>query len=120
MDEEKALTLSLPTPILANSFQARKQREAEEAEREQSRAFKAAQELNEQIQADHAIRQLIAREQQYKASRIRTNSEATEVPLLSDTPIETFNHELEVGDVLFNTVKLFHPRTGECVFFVLL
>ncbi|KIJ97967.1 hypothetical protein K443DRAFT_104703 [Laccaria amethystina LaAM-08-1] len=92
-------------------FSARKQREAEEAEREQDRAFKAAQELDEQIQADHAMRQLIAREQQYKANRKRTNSEATEVPLLSDTPIETFSHEVEVGGVLFNTVKLFHPRT---------
>jgi translation initiation factor 2-alpha kinase 4 len=62
------------------------------------------------------MRQLIAREQQYKANRKRTNSEATEVPLLSDTPIETFSHEVEVGGVLFNTVKLFHPRTGECAF----
>ena len=64
------------------------------------------------------MRQLIAREQQYKANRKRANSEATEVPLLSDTPIETFSHEVEVGEVYFNTVKLFHPRTGECVLFL--
>ena len=62
------------------------------------------------------MRRLITREQQYKASRERTNSEVTAVILLSDTPMETFNHEVEVGEVLFNTVKLFHPRTGESVF----
>ena len=95
---------------------ARKQREAEEAEREKDRAAKAAQELDEQVQADHAMRQLIAREQQHKANRKRTNSEATAVPMLSDTPVETFSQEVEVGEVFFNTVKLFHPRTGECVF----
>ena len=99
---------------------ARKQREAEEAEREKDRAAKAAQELDEQVQADHAMRQLIAREQQHKANRKRTNSEATAVPMLSDTPVETFSQEVEVGDVFFNTVKLFHPRTGECRYFSVL
>jgi len=55
------------------------------------------------------MRQLIEQEQQYKASRKRSNSEATGVPLSSDTPIETFSHEVEVGKVFFNRVKLFHP-----------
>ena len=66
------------------------------------------------------MRQLIAREQQHKANRKRTNSEATAVPMLSDTPIETFSQEVEVGEVYFNTVKLFHPRTGECIYFSVL
>jgi hypothetical protein len=45
----------------------------EEAEREEERANRAAQELDEQIQAD-AMRQLVAKEQQYKA-RKRANSD---------------------------------------------
>ncbi|TFK38831.1 hypothetical protein BDQ12DRAFT_605427 [Crucibulum laeve] len=89
---------------------ARRQREAEEAAEEAERAERAAQELDEQIQAD-ALRQHIAREQQYKAqARQRANSEATEVPMGGDTPTETFTNLVDVGGVKFYTVRLFHPR----------
>ena len=43
--------------------------------------------------------QLPAWEQLYNASRKRANSEAMEVPRSSDTPIEMFPHEVEVGEV---------------------
>ncbi|KAJ3517042.1 hypothetical protein NLJ89_g752 [Agrocybe chaxingu] len=89
----------------------RRQRELEEAQLEEERARQAAQVLDEQIQAD-AMRQMLAREQQYKARR-RANSEATEVPQIlgeTETPTETFQ-DMEMNGVKFNTVKLFHPRT---------
>jgi translation initiation factor 2-alpha kinase 4 len=73
--------------------------------------MKLAQELNEQIKAD-AQKQQLAKERQYKA-RKRANSEATEVPVSGDTPTETFNEEMEINGVRFNTVKIFHPRIGE-------
>ena len=86
----------------------------EEAEREEERANRAAQELDEQIQAD-AMRQLMAKEQQYKA-RKRANSESTEVPFMGEgdfqVPTEVFGHEMEMDGVRFNAVKLFHPRSG--------
>ena len=87
----------------------------EEAEREEERANRAAQELDEQIQAD-AMRQLMAKEQQYKA-RKRANSESTEVPFMGEgdfqVPTEVFGHEMEIDGIRFNTVKLFHPRSGK-------
>ncbi|PPQ98103.1 hypothetical protein CVT26_003273 [Gymnopilus dilepis] len=107
---------------------ARKQRELEQAEEEEQRATRAAQELNEQIQAD-AMRQMLAREQQYK-NRKRANSEATEVPddmwetegrgedmssmgmgMVVPTPTETFE-EMEMNGVRFNTVRVFQPRVA--------
>ncbi|KAG2024094.1 STE/STE20/YSK protein kinase [Coprinopsis cinerea AmutBmut pab1-1] len=86
----------------------RKQREAEEAAREEERRKREAEELEAQIEQD-ALRQLMAREQQFK-SRERANSETTEVPFMSDTPLETFSQDIHLGDVRFNTVKLFYPR----------
>jgi len=93
-------------------LQARQQRELEEAEREEERAARAAHELEEQIQAD-AMRQAMAKEQQYK-TRKRANSETTEVPQMFDvdTPTERF-HDMEMNGVKFNSVKLFHPRSGK-------
>lgn len=93
-------------------LQARQQRELEEAEQEEERAARAAQELEEQIQAD-AMRQAMAKEQQYK-TRKRANSETTEVPQMFDvdTPTERF-HDMEMNGVKFNSVKLFHPRSGK-------
>ncbi|KAF8880897.1 hypothetical protein CPB84DRAFT_1817292 [Gymnopilus junonius] len=108
---------------------ARRQRELEQAEEEEARATRAAQELNEQIQAD-AMRQMLAREQQYKA-RKRANSEATEVPddlweterrmedvsggmgmgMVVPTPTETFD-EMEINGVKFSSVKVFQPRVA--------
>jgi len=95
---------------------ARQEREMEEAEREAERANRAAQELDEQIQAD-AMRQLIAKEQQYKA-RKRANSESTEVPFLGDRdiPTEVFGQEMEIDGVRFNAVQLFRPRRGNVFF----
>lgn len=87
----------------------------EEAEREEERANRAAQELDEQIQAD-AMRQLMAKEQQHKA-RKRANSEATEVPFMEEGdfqfPTEVFGHEMEIDGLRFNAVRLFHPRSGK-------
>ncbi|RDB27411.1 eIF-2-alpha kinase GCN2 [Hypsizygus marmoreus] len=83
---------------------ARKQREAEEAER----AAKAAQEREEEFK-EEAMRELAEREQQYRA-RKRANSEATETPMSGDTMTESFTHEIEINGVSFNTVRLFHPR----------
>ncbi|KAF8148631.1 kinase-like domain-containing protein [Crassisporium funariophilum] len=91
---------------------ARRLKEEEDAEREQELAQQAARELDEQIQAD-AMRQLLAKEQQYKA-RKRANSESTEVPPGGDgeTPTENFGKEMEINGVRFNTVRLFHPRSA--------
>ena len=101
--------------FLFNFFQVRQEREMEEAEQEKERADRAAQELDEQIQAD-AMRQLMAKEQQHKA-RKRANSEATEVPFMEEgdlqVPTEVFGHEMEINGVRFNAVKLFHPRSGK-------
>ncbi|KAF5376991.1 hypothetical protein D9615_007308 [Tricholomella constricta] len=83
---------------------ARKQREAEEAER----AARDAQRREEEFK-EEAMRQLAAREQQYKA-RKRANSESTEIPTSADTMTESFHHNVEVNGVTFNTVRLFHPR----------
>jgi eukaryotic translation initiation factor 2-alpha kinase 4 len=117
LDQERVRTfsLSLSFHALFNLFQVRHARETEEAEREEERANRAAQELDQQIQAD-AIRQLMAKEQQYKA-RKRANSESTEVPFMGEgdfqVPTEVFNHEMEIDGVRFNAVKLFHPRSGK-------
>ena len=115
LDQERVRTFTLSfSMFLFNLFQARHEREMEEAEREEERANRAAQELDEQIQAD-AMRQLMAKEQQYKA-RKRANSEATEVPFMGEgdfqVPTEVFSHEMEIDGVRFNAVKLFHPRSG--------
>ena len=99
--------------ILTNFSQARRQREIQEAQDEEEQANRVARELKAEIEAD-----LQAKALQYKA-RKRANSAATEVPESSssgygdvDTLTETFNEmDLENG-VTFNTVKLFHPRTG--------
>ena len=117
LDQER---VRLPYPffhiLFQASWQARQEREMEEAEREAERANRAAQELDEQIQAD-AMRQLMAKEQQYKA-RKRANSESTEVPFIGDRdiPTEVFGHEMEIDGVRFNAVQLFRPRRGNVFF----
>lgn len=63
---------------------------------------------------EEAMRQLLAREQQYKA-RKRANSEATEMPMSGDTMTESFPQEVNINGVTFNTVKLFHPRAGRII-----
>ena len=107
MDEEKVRELHVPSTRYTDSVpQARKQREAEETEK----AAKVAQEKEEMFK-DEAMRQLLAREQQYRA-RKRANSEATETPMSGDTMTESFPHAVEINGVSFDTVKLFHPRQG--------
>lgn len=60
------------------------------------------------------MRQMLAKEQQFKARR-RANSESTEVPpTFNVDPInitESFQ-DMEMNGVGFNTVKLFYPRSG--------
>lgn len=92
-------------------MEVRQRREEEEAEKAEEIAKRAAEELDEQIQAD-AMRQILAREQKYKA-RKRANSESTEVPptFEFDAMKESF-HKIEINGMSFDTVKLFHPRPG--------
>jgi eukaryotic translation initiation factor 2-alpha kinase 4 len=116
LDQERVCVLfPFSFMFMFNLCQARHEREIEEAEREEERANRAAQELDEQIQAD-AIRQFMAKEQQYKA-RKRANSESTEVPYMAEgdfqVPTEVFAHEMEINGARFNAVKLFHPRGGK-------
>lgn len=58
-----------------------------------------------------------AKEQQMQ-SRKRANSETTEVPIPGETPTETFNSEISFKGVVFNSVKIFHPRNGESAFYL--
>ena len=110
MDEQRVGLIVFPL-IPSDILQARQRREEEEAERAEEIARKAAQELDEQIQAD-AMRQMLAKERQYKA-RKRANSETTEVPPTFGfgTMMESFQ-EIDINGIRFDTVKLFHPRPG--------
>ncbi|KIY47671.1 kinase-like protein [Fistulina hepatica ATCC 64428] len=90
-------------------------REAEERrELESRRETDRAIALDAEIQAD--VQRF--REQQEQArtrARKRASSQATEMPYAaSDTPIETFPQEIEMEGVVFDTVKIFHPRS-ECL-----
>ena len=72
-----------------------------------------AEELSVQIKED-TLRQKLELEQ-IQQSRRRGMSDATQVPMspvLGDTPTETFANDIEWDGVVFNTVKLFHPRKG--------
>lgn len=77
---------------------------------ELEKATKRAQELEEQLMLD-AAKQQLAREREHKA-RKRANSEATEVPVSSEYPTESFAEEIEFQGIHFDTVKYFHPRNG--------
>jgi eukaryotic translation initiation factor 2-alpha kinase 4 len=92
-------------------LQNRKQRQEEATRREEERKRREAQELEAQIEQT-ALNDMLAREEQYR-SRKRANSETTEVPFSSDTPLQTFDSYITVDGVRFNSVKLFHPRQGE-------
>ncbi|KDQ25175.1 hypothetical protein PLEOSDRAFT_1066383 [Pleurotus ostreatus PC15] len=86
----------------------RQKRVEREAEAERARAAQLAEALNEQIRVD-AQKHQQAKEQQMQ-SRKRANSETTEVPIPGETPTETFNSEISFKGVVFNSVKIFHPR----------
>lgn len=66
--------------------------------------------LAREFDADVQKQQQLAREQH--RTRQRANSEATEVPDSSDTPTETFDEDIEMNGIHFNTVKFFHRRNG--------
>ncbi|KAJ3758340.1 kinase-like domain-containing protein [Lentinula raphanica] len=91
---------------------ARKQKAEADALEEREKEIKHAQELEEQLKLDSA-RQQVVREREYKA-RKRASSEATEVPLSSEYPTESFASEIEFQGIHFDTVKYFHPR-NECL-----
>ncbi|KAJ3727200.1 kinase-like domain-containing protein [Lentinula guzmanii] len=91
---------------------ARKQKAEALALEELEKETKHAQELDEQLKLDSA-RQQVAREREYRA-RKRASSEATEVPLSSEYPTESFADEIEFQGIRFDTVKYFHPR-NECL-----
>ena len=91
--------------------QAKKRREEAEAREEEERKRLFAEAFNEQIQAD-AHRHQIERERH--RARHRAQSDATEVPELSDAILtQSFDHEIVVNELHFRAVKLFHPRHGQ-------
>jgi translation initiation factor 2-alpha kinase 4 len=58
-----------------------------------------------------AQRQQIAKERHTKA-RNRANSEVTAIQLTEDTQTTLFDQEIEVSNIRFSSVRLFHPRKG--------
>ena len=102
--------------ILRVLHQERREREEAEAERQSQLAARAAEQLQEQLQAD-AQKHLIAKEMQYKAARRRAQSDATEVPSVGDILTESFPIEVEFRGIRFNAVKMFHSRKGLLVHF---
>ena len=100
--------------LAATPTKVPRQREEEEAERAEEVAMKAAQELDQQIQAD-AMRQMLAEEQQYKSRKraISERTETTEVPttLYYDTIKKSFQ-DIDINGVRLDIMRLFHPRPG--------
>jgi hypothetical protein len=96
--------------LLTVMHQIKRERDAQEAEKELERAALRASELTAQIQAD-AQRQLLAKQQHTKV-RHTAASNTPEAPH-SDTPTESFDREIEFGGLKFTTVKIFHPCRGE-------
>ena len=97
-------------------MQARLQKQEEEEEQRILNARRLADEFEEQLRED-TIRQQRLELEQIQVNRRRGLSDATEVPLsavspISDTPTESFAHNIEWDGVVFNSVKLFHPRKG--------
>ena len=92
------------------------QKQEEEEEQRILDAQRLAEEFDEQLREDTIRKQRLELEQ-IQVNRRRGLSDATEVPLSalspsSDTPTESFTHDIEWGGVVFNSVKLFHPRKG--------
>lgn len=88
--------------------QAKKRREEAEAQEEAERERLFAEAFNEQMQAD-AHRHQMERER-YRA-RHRARSDATEVPELADDILtQSFDREINVNELCFRAVKLFHPQ----------
>lgn len=94
----------------------RLQKQEEEEEQKILDAQRLADEFEEQLRED-TVRQQRLELEKIQISRRRGLSDATEVPLssispTSDTPTESFFHKIEWDGVVFNSVKLFHPRKG--------
>ena len=70
-----------------------------------------AEEFEQQILAD-AEKHRIEKQKQSMA-RHRANSAATEVPSVTNTMTESFQHEITYSGMHFTAVKCFHPRKGE-------
>ena len=86
----------------------RKEKAEEEIRTQQARAAKEAKDLEAQVAAMAAEREEMAR------SRNRSSSNATEVPsLVGDVALESFELEMELNGIMFNTVKCFHPQPCE-------
>ncbi|KAG7085469.1 hypothetical protein E1B28_003030 [Marasmius oreades] len=81
---------------------ARRLKAEAEARREKEKALKLAEELR--LEAD-AQKQMWAQE---KKTRRRAPSDATTV--VGDTLTETFNDNMEMDGVQFNSIKYYHPR----------
>lgn len=113
-EEEQVFEQFLHIYTVTKNVQARVEREEAEAEKESLKAMQLAEELSIQIREDN-FRQQIELEK-IQRTRRRGMSDATQVPLspvAGDTPTESFGHDIEWEGVVFNTVKLFHPRKGD-------
>lgn len=96
--------------------QVRLQKQEEEEEQRILDAQRLAAEFKEQLRED-TVRQQRSELEKIQINRRRGLSDATEVPLSSispngDTPTESFFHNIEWDGIVFNSVKLFHPRKG--------
>ncbi|KAI9457648.1 kinase-like domain-containing protein [Lactarius psammicola] len=88
--------------------QAKKRREEAEAQEEAERERLFAEAFNEQMQADVHRHQM---ERERHRARHRARSDATEVPELADDILtQSFDREINVNELCFHAVKLFHPQ----------
>ena len=72
--------------------------------------------LRQQIQEDFRKREEMERlEKERTKARRRAMSDVTERPF-QGTTVEKFDDNIEIEGVSFDTVKLFHGRSRECIF----
>lgn len=88
--------------------QAKKRREEAEAQEEAERERLFAEAFKEQMQADAQRHQM---EREKHRARHRARSDATEVPELADDILtQSFDREINLNELCFRAVKLFHPQ----------
>ena len=91
-------------------YKAKKRREEAEAQEEAERERLFAEAFKEQMQADAQRHQM---EREKHRARHRARSDATEVPELADDILtQSFDREINVNELCFRSVKLFHPQRG--------
>lgn len=91
-------------------YKAKKRREEAEAQEEAERERLFAEALKEQMQADAQRHQM---EREKHRARHRARSDATEVPELADDILtQSFDREINLNELCFRAVKLFHPQHG--------